>query len=393
MSINDAPHAALGAVWFEAQERGLVWLRRVLAEVTEWRWASGETSWERPEPLWSEMRGHSSDGRAMSEPRGELGYVARYGYDGTGALRIARRAAGGTDAEPRYYDEVFWVSGPDGQPLLLEFHYDGIREPRPLRLRCITAPASEGDVLTHVVRWSGPPTGGGREVYDRQDGVITRVTEESYVGDEWVPRWEYDCSYADGQLAMVTASRVNEDGSRDDPYVVFRRSSGKAVRDAKRRLAQEVPDRVAHWAARVTPDEPVFALALLYSSEGPSVPPALGLATDRDRVALLSARADDPLTLWNPAEWSRLDPEPAELLTDDLSACWQLLAQEWETTSDDREPRAMLIKAARAIPPALRAIGFSSKPVVYAIDDELTDLDRNLKPILTQKQRAALEGL
>jgi hypothetical protein len=53
----------------------------------------------------------------------------------------------------------------------------------------------------------------------------------------------------------------------------------------------------------------------------------------------------------------------------------------------------MLIKAARAIPPALRDIGFPSKPVVYAIDDELTDLDRNLKPMLTQKQRAALEGL
>jgi hypothetical protein len=93
-------------------------------------------------------------------------------------------------------------------------------------------------------------TGGGREVYDQQDGVITRVTEESYVGDEWVPGWEYDCSYADGQLAMVTATRINEDGSRDDPYVVFRRSSGKAVRDAKRRLVQELPNRVAHWAAR-----------------------------------------------------------------------------------------------------------------------------------------------
>ena len=356
-------------------------------------WGDGGTSWERPEPLWSEMRGLSTSRRAISEPLGELGFVSLYGYDASGEIEIARRAVGGTAAEPRFTSEALWVRDVDGRALLLEFHYEGIREPRPLILRCITAPVRVGERLEQVIRWSGPGTGGGREVYERDGDSITRVTEERFIDGEWVPRYVYDCEYAGGSLAVVTATRIDAGGARGEPLVAYRRTSGKAVRNARKRLSTELPDRIVEWAARVAPDEPLFALALLYSFEGPSVPPALGVATDRERTALITNAPNDPLTLWNPAEWKLLDTEPAELLADGFDECWQLLGQEWESTSNDREPRAMLVKAAKAITPKqLKPAGLSADLVVFAIDDELTDLDRNLKAVLSRDARTTLEA-
>jgi hypothetical protein len=239
------------------------------------------------------------------------------------------------------------------------------------------------------VRWSGPGTAGGREVYKREAGRITRVTEERRTDQEWQPRGVFDCAYSDRGLASITHVRLDPDEPRDDPIVVWRRRAGGEVRDARRRIERELPDRLLQWASRNAPRD-TFAIALLYSFEGPTVPPAIGAGTERDRQAL--AGDADASRVWNPAEWQQLNTEPAELLADGLDECWRVLQQEWEVTAFDKEPRALLLKALRDLATErLEAAGLPRSVVVFAVDDELEDLDRNLSKAMSAKRRREIE--
>jgi hypothetical protein len=103
--------------------------------------------------------------------------------------------------------------------------------------------------------------------------------------------------------------------------------------------------------------------------------------------------AGDLQRLWNPAEWQQLDAEPDELLRDGLAETWRILQREWEAAATDKEPRALLLKALRGISPErLQAAGFHRDVVVFAVDDELVDLDRNVSKIIPARRRRELES-
>jgi hypothetical protein len=391
VSRLDEPQHALESVWERTKARGREEIEHASRDVERWEWARGDTDWERPEPLWSEMRGVSRSDRTVKPPAGKLGYLTQYGYGADGEIKLARRASGGTAEDPDYREAAVWVTGDSGERLLLEYHSEGIRKPRPFRLQAIAAPVYENGELSAVVRWSGPRTGGSREVYERDGDVITRVTEERYEDGVWRARRTYDCTYSDGTLALITSTPVQPDGTIAGPTVAWRRSSGRAIRDARRRIEGELPDRILQWASRCAPDD-TFALALLYSFEGPSVPPAIGAGTERARRELASG-VQEASPVWNPAEWEQLDPEPEELLSDGLKACWQLLEQEWKVTASDTEPRALLLKALRKLTPErLESAGLARSVVVFAVDDELVDLDRNLPKAIPAERRRELES-
>jgi hypothetical protein len=71
----------------------------------------------------------------------------------------------------------------------------------------------------------------------------------------------YDCAYSDGELATITCTRLGSDGTRGDPIVVWRRRAGSEVRDARRRIERELPDRLLKWVSRNAPAD-TFAVVL-----------------------------------------------------------------------------------------------------------------------------------
>jgi hypothetical protein len=365
--------------------------------VTRWEWAAGEADWERPEPLFTVRRGAPMVTRASKQPSCELGFVVRYGYDGDDRIVVARRAAGGTVEHPDRTGELIWVEGLDGARVLLEYRYDGLRRAKRGLLYRITRPTLTNGLLQEVRRWG---FGGGRgsaerDRYGRTDGRLDWIEEDLFRDGEWVPSWRYSVTYTDGgKLAAVVATKLDQRGRpSSDPVVSYRRRSPKAVRDAKRRVAVELPERIERWARRMAPEEPVFALACLYSFEGPEMPPALALGTERERVAVLASR-HDVSDIWNPAEWSLLDADPDELRDDGFGECLSLLADEWNTALDDRQPRATLIGAVKQLAKRRwdRVLRPAGAFAVYAIDDELTDLDRNLKASVPAHARTAIES-
>jgi hypothetical protein len=139
VSDLDDPRRALGSVWERYALRGAELIERASRDAERWEWADGATHWERPEPLWDECRGRDARRKTIRPPNGELGFLSHYGYDADGEIKLARRAVGGTAEDPDYRDAAVWVTGESGERLLLEYHGEGIRRPRPIRLQAITA--------------------------------------------------------------------------------------------------------------------------------------------------------------------------------------------------------------------------------------------------------------
>jgi hypothetical protein len=163
VSSLDDPRRALASVWERYNLRGLEEIERASRDVERWEWAKAETCWERPEPLFAERRRLDPSTKPVKPPTGELGYLAHYGYGADGEITLARRAAGGTAEDPDYRVAAIWVTGDSGERLLLKYHSEGIRKPRPMRLQAIIAPVYEDGQLRAVVSWSGPGAGGARE--------------------------------------------------------------------------------------------------------------------------------------------------------------------------------------------------------------------------------------
>jgi hypothetical protein len=121
----------------------------------------------------------------------------------------------------------------------------------------------------------------------------------------------------------------------------------------------------------------------------------LGLGTIRELHEWRASATDGPLhlTVFNPAEFACFDTEPAELTEDAaLLDAYQALNQEWVSTDDDRQPRQLLVAVAKRLAQQTwdqlptGPDGFA----IYAVDLELTDLERNLKATVPAPVRRAL---
>ena len=89
--MNRTLASLLRSVWERYSLRGPEGIERASRDVERWEWAQGETSWERPEPLFAERRGLDPSTKRVRPPTGQLGYLAHYGYGADGEIKLARR--------------------------------------------------------------------------------------------------------------------------------------------------------------------------------------------------------------------------------------------------------------------------------------------------------------
>ena len=101
----------------------------------------------------------------------------------------------------------------------------------------------------------------------------------------------------------------------------------------------------------------------MYSIDDPTLPPALALGAGEGDL---------------PAEFVLFDADPAEFHDDAFLDACRTLNQRWASADTDTEPRRTLVRAAARL--AGEQLGIRKAPgfLVYAVDDEIEDLERNL---------------
>jgi hypothetical protein len=314
-------------------------------EVTEWAWVKNAV-WERLEPIWEERHGRRPNPRRLAGRPKRKTHADLYGFDAAGQAVVCRRfgdAFGNDDVIQR---ETLRV---DGQVFV--YVTEGARGVYRHRLGELHVPTYVDGLLVRLDSWWYRPHDGGfydgREDYVHQEGRLTSVRSRSGL---------LSLRYADdGELLTVVA---------DNGETVYRRSLRGAEARALKLLRAELPGRVAAWARRVAPDEPVGCVVLQYGDwYENALPPVLALATRREIEAL----GEDA---FSPAEYGCFDDDPEEFRDIRLADAFEVLNQAWRSTEARDQPRRLLVAVAKAVP------GLSYP--VYALDLHRVDLESNV---------------
>lgn len=356
---DEAIQAALGMSWSDAEAQAERLIEAARTRVATWETDRFESKRERPEAYAAERHGN----RRADSP-------IEYGLSADGAVVVARQRV-----------VSIWLDAVDGGRALLVFDPDD-------GLISLTRPVVERGRVVAVEAWYHHPHGatGGwlRETYEYDDAGRVREVDRVRDNGRRVKRSRLVARH-DDDSELLTLTAVDDEEST----LVYRRSPPGAAKAAQKLVTHELPARIRAWAARMAPDEPVYCLAILYAPDGVGFVPSLGLGTEAERRRWLAAGERE--LIWSPPEYRIFDPEPAELAGDDefAHAC-QVLAQEWEATHDERQPRALIMRAAKALD--LEGVRQTEPFAVFAVDDELADLERNLEALVPKAARAALEG-
>lgn len=311
------------------------------AIVVDWVWARN-ASWEHLEPFHDERHGKRPNPRRLPNAPEQKSDAQLYGFDGAGRMVVSRTFGDGFGNDDVVRHE--WLRLGDRQ---FEYEMLGARgRYRRVLTEQRVAAHEEGRPMA-VDRWSFLPHDDayfyGRETYEYEAGRLVRVVIHAN------RQRELRLTYTpDGELLAIA------DGN-DAP--VYRRPVPGGVGRARKLLHAELPNRIAAWAQRVLPDEPVAYLAVIYGETFSQVlPPMLVLATRREIAAGGT---------WYPDEFERFDDDPEELEGFDEPS--DVLNQEWRSTEDEHDARTFV----RAVADAVPGLPF---PVV-ALGPSLYDLD------------------
>jgi hypothetical protein len=342
------------------------------------RWAPQGATLERPEPLASEREGNLSITATTPDPPTDFSGAVRYGFAEDGTLVLAERFGPSTISAWVEVDGLRVLikcapGGPDWNPNLME----------------LVLPRYAGDRLTGLdARWIGAETIDIEERYGYDaDGRLTTIAVREH-RDDGVHEIDYEATYdPDGELAMLRSrARIPEEGEQSS--VDYQRRGAASVDAAQLYIEHSLPERVAAWARRVAPREPVAALALIYIREDGLLPPALAIVTEADRLRLAATAREPgvPAEVWNAGDWTLFDGEPDELMADTrLLAAFEVVRSQAEEIGSDERVRRVLVKCAKAVANELPDL------VVLAVDDELEDLERNLRATTTAAERRRME--
>lgn len=166
----------------------------------------------------------------------------------------------------------------------------------------------------------------------------------------------------------------------------------KLTETIRKRLLETIPVTVK--AAKNK--EPVYCVALAYDGEGnEALPPCLGIGLESERNGWLKAHGKDAKhTIWNPAEFKHYEKDHTQLDDDELGEACEWLNGELENKGSHAPAKRLLVEVAAE----LNKLDWSKIAkvtpdfVVYAVDFELGDLNKNLKKIFPAKKVAALKA-
>lgn len=340
MKREAAARALLGREWGVIEADFDAYVRAAEAAVARSEWLAFSPD------LVEFPRTHAGDekpGRAIAPT--SPGDKVCVGYDTAGIVRVARYHG------PAVSSIVAAWSG----DVLLRWCPTGVR----LALLSLSHLQRDADGRPRELRTWFDGWRARRKTYVWRGDSLQRTAEEEYDEDLGAPaalreqlqsEYEYD---AQGLLRVrwkATYHRPDAE-SWTDGGVSWCRRSPQALKAARAVVARELPRRVAAWAARVAPQEPVYALALQFSVDDPALPPALGLGTVAELTAWKAQHGpnlrDDA---WNPAEYRIFEPTPPELTDSvELLDAFALLNQDWALSENDREPAATLRRCARRL--------------------------------------------
>jgi hypothetical protein len=322
-----------------------------------WEWY-GDDAYDL-RPYWYE-RNRYPRGRRLERRPALSEDVVQYGFDDAGGMVVKREFSGFLGGRPMfearrtYLDGAIEEVGVDGDGTNVYVH------------RYLF----EDDLLRTFI--STARHGQGREEYVYTDGRVTSI-DASHDGR---PYQKFAIEYDEaGRLQRIETTWLQ---GRAHTVTTYRRPPAGFTIDVQcRAVVAMLVERVPAAVAREQISEPAYCLALVYGGE--SCMPLLGIGLESERQAWL---ADEDATelMWNPAEFEHYDTDAVGMDDPAFRDSADLLDQELGLAGESDRVRVMLLEVAHALNQYdwSRMLPTTADFIVYPVDDELADLDRNL---------------
>jgi len=379
-------------------------LASTLESVERWEWQPMDSSLEDPEPFGEQSIGKTPIRQRKNWTPKDPAAAVRYGWDGSGRLRVARRYMAWGEGVVIDRDQLLTFAFHEHGDHVVIRHYrpaSGGEETRTLEM--VRRRHEEGGRLVELVTWPLDQSQGVAWVRKRYvfgvDGRAVQATFQREILERVAGRFDatrgagwFTARYDDsGDVVEVHRQERTLDGARCGPAkLVWRRTDAEALRAAEQRIQEVLPEAVRAWVARARPEGPAYCLALLY---GDSMGPSLGIGTVAELARWGAPRSDERLEMmWNPAEFDCFDAEPDELNTPELTEAYRVTAQNWGLDGDEKV-RAACVRAALDLDPVTLFPDAATPLLVYAVDLELVDFDDNIRKLRRGRVRRAAEGL
>ncbi|WP_204072268.1 hypothetical protein [Planotetraspora phitsanulokensis] len=229
--------------------------------------------------------------------------------------------------------------------------------------------------------------GGGYETYDYDGDRVTRVAVHHAARRRGAPLrpepWTVIGAAYDGE----GLSRLEISAPGGPAQVKYERPpAGFTVESAWRTVREELLTQIPRSVRALAVDEPAYCVALVYEDPLDPADVLVNVGLERDRVRL--AGDSDPEDVWSPADMAHETPVDVRA----VAGTARLLAQELTLSRSDRGGE-LLCEVARS----LGAVDWSAilpiteDFVVYAVDLEMADLDRNMRAV-TEGRDAPFPG-
>jgi len=257
--------------------------------------------------------------------------------------------------------------------------------------------------------WSAASGGGGYETYEYAGSRVTRIAiyhaaPTGRPGRRLHPPAPYQVINAEYDDAGLSRLEIEWQGAQTE-LKYQRPPDGFTVERACRQVHRELVRQIPAAVRGLTIDAPAYCVALAYQHEDP-LDFRVQVGLDEQRRAWLADRADEQTDekaagieeIWSPAELG--EELPVELGT--VAGTARLLGQEWSLADaeDITAPTAPGGEGARELFCAVAAelntadwaqlLPITDDFVVYAVDVELADLDRNMPACLPPTRLALL---
>lgn len=403
MSVWEEPVAP---AWCDIYERLDAAIDEAVKSVVRWEWQPVDLLWENPRPVAAERVGRSpARARRNWTPRDQSKGV-RYGWDDDGRLRVAQRFTTWRDKVALESQDILSFAFDSSGDHLTLYHFGAPRadgDP-PAELRTLTRRIVDDGRLTGLVTWNRGGRRGPLWVRERfsfdQDGNVVGITAERDLGADHA-----DVSRGAAQRSVVRTEvtrdgggwpirverrEYTEDGEpASETEVLWQRTSADELLAAEETIDRLLAKGVEDWAARVRPGGSVYCLAILY---GETWGPSLGIGTVSEMEAWgPPGSADRVNRMWNPAEFSSFDPEPAELNTPALAEAYRVTVQQWGSAAPEKI-RAKCLAVVGKLKNRHFDFTQADRFVLYATDPELEDLETNFRKLGQTRARKAIEG-
>jgi hypothetical protein len=188
--------------------------------------------------------------------------------------------------------------------------------------------------------------------------------------------------------------KVRKDGTRfllGQPLPVGL-TAKKLTETIRARLLETIPATVKAVKIKA----PIYCVALAYDGEGnEALPPCLGLGLESERKGWLKTHGKDAKHMvWNPAEFQHYETNQTQFDDDQLEEACEWLNGELENKGSHAPAKRLLVEVAAELNKLDWSKFAKVTPdlIVYAVDFELGDLNKNLKKILPARRLAALKA-